>query len=629
MTGAIHNGNDFISRLKEIVEANFQNEQFGVTELAREMGVSRSYIHRKLKSLSNKSISQFIRNVRLEKAKELLKEGNLTGSEIAYNVGFSSPSYFIKSFHDYFGYPPGEYAKHIDEPDKNQQLISSSEIDRSQTKVYRNRRFMVLALVLLFVPLLFLATRYFLKESGTTDLEKSIAVLPFKNLSDVSENRYFADGIMDDLLNHLSHIQDFRVISRTSTEQYRNSEKSLSEISKELGVSYIIEGSVQKFEKRVKIIIQLNDYKGNHVWSESFDRELDDIFNLQSEIAQLVASNLETVLSPQEIEQIEKQYTDNPEAYDLYLKGRFYHRLRTKESFQKSLEFHNKALELDSNYCLAYAGLADVYVTSTWFGNFTRDEGIPKSRANALKALSLDKNLAEAHATLGAIATYFDYDWKTAEKELKLAISLNPQYPRAYHLYAQYLTVIGKEEEAHFYIDKALELNPSDRQLNWCKYYLYKREGNYEEALELSDKVIYIDGNEWGHFWRNIKIYLRQNEITKVIEEFKNFQSKISPGVASEMIDSIYAEKGKERFIRFIIEYDLQKNELFPYDIAAFYSIINEKDSAITYLERSFQSGHGGLVRALGEREFDNLRSEPRFKALIKKMNLEDIDFTQ
>jgi tetratricopeptide (TPR) repeat protein len=338
---------------------------------------------------------------------------------------------------------------------------------------------------------------------------------------------------------------------------------------------------------------------------------------------------LKTVLSPQEIEHIENQYTDNPEAYDLYLQGRFYHRLRTKESFQKSLEFHNKALELDSNYCLAYAGLADVYVTSTWFGNFTRDEGIPKSRANALKALSIDKNLAEAHATLGAIATYFDYDWETAEKELKLAMTLNPRYARAYHLYAQYLTVIGKEEEAHFYIDKALELNPSDRQLNWCKYYLYKREGNYEEALELSDKVIYIDGNEWGHFWRNIKIYLRQNEITKVIEEFKNFQSKISPGVASEMIDSIYAEKGKERFIRFIIEYDLQKNELFPYDIAAFYSIINEKDSAITYLERSFQSGHGGLVRALGEREFDNLRSEPRFKALIKKMNLEDIDFTQ
>jgi TolB-like protein/AraC-like DNA-binding protein len=631
MSGNSTPENEFVKRLTKIVEANLQNEQFGVNELAAKTGLSRSHIHRRLKSISNKSVSQFIREVRLEKAKELLVEGNLTGSEIAFKVGFGSPSYFIKSFHDYFGYPPGEYAKHTEDQDKNQKLTSSSEIDESKTKFYRKRKLMVWTLVLLFVPLMFLAIRYFFSETEKTDLEKSVAVLPFKNLSDESENRYFADGIMDDMLNHLSHIEDFRVISRTSTEKYRNSEKSLSEISKELGVSYIIEGSVQKFEKRVKIIIQLNDYNGIHVWSESFDRELDDIFNLQSEIAQLVASNLETVLSPQEIEQIEKRYTENPEAYDLYLQGRFYHRLRTKESFQKSLEYHNKALDLDSNYCLAYAGLADVYVTGTWFRNFTRDEGIPKSRAYALKALSIDKNLAEAHATLGAIATYFDYDWETAEKELKLSITLNPQYPRAYHLYAQYLIVIGKEEEAHLYIDKALELNPSDSNLIWFKYLLCRREGNYEKALELSDKLRYIDGKESRYFWRNLNISLRQNNITKAIVEFKNYQSIISPGVTPEMIDSIYAEKGKEGFIRFIIEFELQLKRYGSSlsEIAGFYSIINEKDSATTYLERSFESGHGDLVRVIGEKDFDNIRSEPRFKELIRKMNLEDIDFTK
>ncbi|WP_372950342.1 helix-turn-helix domain-containing protein [Mariniphaga sp.] len=628
MTGATHNGNDFISRLREIVKANFHNEQFGVNELAQISGLSRSHIHRRLKTFSNKSVSQFIREVRLEKAKELLEEGNLTGSEIAYKVGFGSPSYFIKSFHDYFGYPPGEYARHADEPDKNQDLTSSSEIEENKKKFFRNRKLMVWGLVLLFVPLLFLANKYFFEESGKPDLEKSIAVLPFKNLSDDSENKYFADGIMDDMLNHLSHIEDFRIISRTSTEKYRNSEKSLAQISKELGVSYIIEGSVQKFEKRVKIIIQLNDYNGIHVWSESFDRELDDIFNLQSEIAKLVASNLETVLSPQEIEQIEKRYTDNPEAYDLYLQGRFYHQLRTKEGFQKSLEYHNKALELDSNYCQAYAGLADVYFTGTGFGKFIRDEGIPKSRAYALKALSIDKNLAEAHATLGGIAIHFDNDWETAEKELKLAMTLNPQYPRAYHLYAQYLTVIGKEEESHFYLNKALELDPNDRHLVWFKYYLYSREGNYDKALEMADKLFHIDGNERGHFRRNFYAYLRQNNITKIIEEFKNLQSKISSGVTPEMVDSIYAEKGNDGFIRFIIAFKLEKNEIYLNEMAAFYSVINEKDSAITYLERSFESGLTGLIRALGEKEFDNIRSEPRFKELIRKTNLEDIDFT-
>ncbi len=616
---------DFVKKLTDIVEANLENEKFGVEDLVREMGISHISLHRKLKTSSNQTISQFIREIRLKKAKELLLNEDLTVSEIAYRVGFGSPTYFNKCFHEYFGYPPGESKIH----EFNNESIEKPE--NAAPKRFKHTKILislVISLIIIITLTILLIQRGSFSRSANAK-EKSIAVLPFKSLSNDSENKYFADGIMDDILNHLSHIEDFRIISRTSTEKYRNSEKSLSQISKELGVSYIIEGSVQKFEKRVKIIIQLNDYKGIHLWSESFDRELDDIFNLQSEIAKLVASNLETVLSPQEIEQIEKRYTDNPEAYDFYLQGRFYHSLRTKESFKKSLEYHNKALELDSNYCQAYAGLADVYVTGTWYGNFTRDEGIPKSRAYALKAISIDKNLAEAHATLGAIATYFDYDWETAEKELKLAITLNPQYPRAYKLYAEYLIIIGKEEEAHLYIDRALELDPSVRGLVWWKYVLYSREGNYDKALEFSDKVIFFDGNEKEYFDRNLNIYLRQNNITKAIEEFKNYQSIISPGVAAEMVDSIYAEKGKDGFIRFIIEYKLKKNEFNASEIASFYSIINEKDSAIIYLERSFDIGDGGPVRALGEKEFDNLRSEPGFKKLIRKMNLEDIDFTQ
>lgn len=634
------NGNDkaFLNRLTSIVEANLNNEKFGVSELAEKMRLNRSYVHRKLKSITKKSISEFIREIRLQKAKELLEQGNDNISEVAYNVGFSSPSYFSKCFHDFYGYSP------IDAKKNNQKEIRIDNVnDASETKGTTKTELKIkfsgkkkVKIVLGYIVLIivsFLIYRYFDKKTENFNRDNtpiSIAILPLKNLSNNPEIQYLADGIMEDILSRLSYVDGLAVKSRISSAKIGNENLTAREVAKEMDVEYFLEGSILPENDKIRINVQLiSANEDKHVWADHFDKYLTEILPFITEVSAQITNQLEIILSPEEKEQVEKNYTENKEAYDLYLQGRFYHRLRTKESFQKSLEFHAKALELDSNYCLAYAGLADVYVTGTWFGNFTRDEGISKSRAYALKALSIDKNLAEAHATLGAIATYFDYDWETAEKELKLAMTLNPQYSRAYHLFAQYLTVIGKEEEAHYYINKAIELEPSDRQLNWCNYYLYSREGNYEDALVLSDKVNYIDGNEWGHFWRNLKIYLRQNQITKVIEEFKNFQSLISSGVASEKIDSIYAEKGKDGFIRFIIEYDLQKKELFPYDIAAFYSIINEKDSAINYLERSFESGDGGLVRALGEKEFDNLRSEPRFKALIKKTNLEDIDFIQ
>ena len=614
---------DFLKRLTEITEANLTNSQFGVSYLASEFGKSRSYIHRQLKSISNESVSQFIRRIRLEKALVLLEEDKLTVAEIAYDVGFGSPSYFIKCFHEQFGYSPGDFLKNKIERTK----ILPEEVLLTPVHVKKVRKLKKRWLIWIFaVPLILLlafAGNYIINENRKVPLDKSLAVLPFDCFSDAQENRYFADGMTDDITNHLSHINDLKVISRTSTERYRDSDKSLLEIAKELGVSYIIEGSVQKFETRVKIIIQLNDCNDEHIWSDSFDREFSDIFSLQSEIAKKVASELKTFLSPLEIKKIDKVYTQSTEAYNLYLEGRFYHRLRTKKSFKKSMEYHNKALELDSNYCLAYAGLADVYLTSTWFGNFTKEEGANISRAYALKALSIDNNLAEAHATLGSIATHFDYDWDTAEKEFKLALQTDSRNPRIYDLYAQYFDVVGKKEEAREYINKALQLTPNDVSILWFSYYLYRKEGNYIKALELSDKISYIDGNERRHLRQNFEIYLMQNNISKAIEEYKNILTLISPEIDTEMVDSIYATDGKDGFVHYVIEFELKQNA-WPNTIATYYAMINEKDSALTFLERSYESGIGGIERVVGEKEFDNLRSEPRFKELLRKINLAD-----
>ena len=624
----------FLNRITAIVEANLNNEQFGVSELSGEMGMSRSMLYIKIKSVTKKSASAFISEIRLNKAMEMLKTTSLTVSEVAYEVGFGSPAYFNHCFHKHFGYPPGEA--------KKQSLAVSNSENNTELQLPHNKwrgiiRHKKLIFAFIGISSILLASYLVLNVNSRSPstgkvnsrAEKSIIVLPFKNLSNEINNQYFVDGISEDILNNLTKITDLKVISRTSSEQFRASTLSSTEIARQMNVNYILEGSVRRQGVNVRISVQLIDARSDrHLWSENYDRQMKDIFAIQSDIAKNVASQLESILSPKEIEMIDKTYTSNQNAYNFYLEGRLNHRLRTKQSYEKSIECYNKALELDSNYCLAYAGLADTYVTSTWFGNYTIEEGITKSRAYALKALGIDKNLAEAHATLGAIATFFDYNYDMAEKELKLAMKINPGYSRGYHLYAQYLDVIRNKEGARRYLNKAIDLNPTDWQLRWFSYYLFLKDENYDEALkevvncgqlrtEASTSLMYF------------KIYFGQNNILKAVELYKRYMSEVSPEMNAGILDSIFAETGKEGVVKFMIEFELQRKTLWIPDIARYYAIINEKDSALTYLERGYESGRGDIVKVVGVPEFENLHSEPRFIGLIKKLNLTDYYFPE
>ncbi|MCA1760813.1 MAG: helix-turn-helix domain-containing protein, partial [Bacteroidales bacterium] len=303
------NGQLFSDMLTRIIEANFHNEQFGVNELAQKTGLSRSHIHRRLKTLFNKSVSQFIREVRLEKAKELLEEGNLTGSEIAYKVGFGSPSYFIKSFHDYFGYPPGELKKHFHTDEmlgneaEKRSLSEPEDLDlralaKNNKKSVRKKivRTTAAFIAIISIPVLF----YFLFVDDDNALERfiypdkelSIIVLPFKNLSNDPNNQYFADGIAEDILNNLYWITSLRVVSRTSAEQFRESNLSSGEIASMMNVNYVLEGSVRQYGEKTRLSVQLIDAsRDNHLWSSFFDKEEQtDIIAIQDEIAFQVAS---------------------------------------------------------------------------------------------------------------------------------------------------------------------------------------------------------------------------------------------------------------------------------------------------------------------------------------------------
>ncbi len=341
---------DFLIKLKEIIEDNISDSQFGVSELSDKVGMSRSNLLRKVKKISDLSASQFINLVRLNKAMEFLNEGGLTISEIGYKVGFGSTSYFIKCFREQFGYPPGEVGKQKEE----------THTDSSIVKTKINIKYLITAVIGLLVIILLIFLNPFKKQNSET--EKSIAVLPFINDSDDSSNVYIVNGLMEAILNNLQKIKHMRVISRTSVEKYRNTKKTIPEIAEELNVSYFVEGSGQKVGNKILLNVQLIDANSDkHLWAAQYNREVKDIFNLQNNIAKTIASEVQVIITPEEKQRIDRIPTDNMEAYDNYLKGLEFIRSETSDGLVESVKWFNKAIELDPEFAEAYAYVAIAY----------------------------------------------------------------------------------------------------------------------------------------------------------------------------------------------------------------------------------------------------------------------------
>ncbi len=621
-----HDHTAFIRKLTEITEANLANEHFGVKELANEMGISHSQLHRKLHAISNKSTSQFIREVRLKKAKEMLKRELCTASEVAYKVGFSSPSYFNKCFHDYFGYTPGEYKKHTDEftyeTTSNTPTEQKTQPATSNVNLGNKKLLFIAGGVLVIILFSFFSYR-FLNGELTKNTVKSIAILPLTNSSDDPKNQSLADGIMNDITNRLSHIHEFEVKSTVSTKAYKSPDISIYEIAKELGVSYIVEGCLYKTEDGVRLYVRLIHTKHDKtIWSEKYDDDLSNALYFVSNVSKQIADELEAVLTPEESELLNKKYTLNKEAYNLYAEGRFYWQLRGEENLRKSIEYYNQALELDSNYCLPYVGLADSYAILSWFQFDPWQMNIPKTRKYIEKALAIDKNLAEAHATLGLIASLFDWNWDLAEKEFQKAIELNPNYATAHQWYSEYLSIIGEKEKARKHIEKAIDLKPHTRILLQVSYNTHFRLGNYNNALEVTEKIFRIDGDIKGQANKKFNIFLRQKNELEALEEYKKLLFAYSPKNDAQLFDSIYSESGIEGIIRFKIGRQLKNEIKNCYFLAQNYALISKNDKALDYLTMAYENRVPNVVQIKYELDFKSLRDELCFLALLEKMNL-------
>jgi len=455
-------------------------------------------------------------------------------------------------------------------------------------------------------------------------LEKSIAVLPFNNLSEEKGNEHFVDGLVEDLLNRISVIEELKVISRTSSEMYRErGVKSVPEIADELGVSYIVEGSVQRYGDKARITVQLIDATNDdHIWAENYDRDIVDIFKTQSEIAIQITTELRTILTPKQKTQIQENRTKNVKAFELYQMGRFYWNKRTGDGYNTSIEYFKKAIDEDPGYGLAYAGLADTYNLMALQGWIDRQEGRDKAEELALKALELDENLAEAYTVLGSIYDYVDWDWENAESAFKRALELNPNYSTAHQYYSEHLSITGRHEEARKHIDKALELNPLSFVIRFVSAKLYYPRNRFKEALaeiqkchELHESHPWLPKREFYIFWQLGEEEKAYEALRKIFEGDSIYNLETS--------EKIYKESGLKAVINWKITIDVKYAETGrqAFYIADTYGLIGEDEKAMEWLEKA-----NNLYKISPEVtysiHFKNLHDNPKYIAILKKMGL-------
>ncbi len=462
--------------------------------------------------------------------------------------------------------------------------------------------------------------------TGSAIPEKSIAVLPFDNLSRDPDNAFFAEGVQDEILTRLAKVADLKVISRTSTQHFKSAPDNLPQIAKQLGVMNILEGSVQKANDQVRVNVQLiNALTDAHLWAETYDRKLTDIFAVESEISKTIADTLQAKLTGSEKISIAKVPTANTEAYELYLKGRFFWNKRTGADLKRAIDYFNQAIAKDPNYALAYAGLADSYTLLSVFSAASPQDSIPQARVAAKKALELDNTLAEAHASSGRILSGYDYDFERAIAEFERAIQLNPNYATSYHWISNGpLTARGEFDRAITEGKRAVELDPLSMidNADLGQIYFYAR--RYDEAISQIGKAIEIDPHSYlAHYYLG-QIYQLQGHLTEAIAEYQKAveldddpqalaflgqaQARIGQRDEAQEILSRMTEEAKSRYVS-------------AYSFALMFIALGDKERAIDALERAYREGAANdIITIRVDPMLEDLRGQPRFEALAEKI---------
>lgn len=621
----------FIEKLRQQIDSNLTNTQFGVEELAKNIGLSRSQLHRKLNATTGQSVSQFIREYRLQLAMSLLKKGELTATEVANQTGFGSATYFNKCFNEYYGFPPGEVKNRIAQ---NLTVPDAMPVDHAPGGIPRkNSLWKVIAGsigLLIIAILIFVYTKKPDDVKTSPDFrDKSLAILPFKNLSEDQHNEYFSEGVIEAIRTNLAQVGALRVISRTSVEQYKESAKSAREIADELGVTALLEGSVQRNDNKVRIDVHLVDgVTEEQLWAKSYDRELEDVFAIQTEIAQQVADELNAKLSFEEKTKLSRSDTKNPKAYDLYLKGVYEYRTYTNQGVHNGIELLTQAIALDPNYAKANAYLANCYIgLCTIFGaELSAIEGLGKGKPYIDKALQLDSDLDIARMLKGFYLLYHDWNFDAAESEYKRAI-VNDD-PDALALYTDYLNFVRRHDEAMKMAERLNEVDPYYPNSRMTYSYVYTNQP--DKALPFSEARIklfnnYLTFDSHGFLMMNMGKY---KEAIKYFNKAIDLEGIRYPRMLGWM-GAAYAKDGdKENALKIIDELKtrLANNDKasISFFVAVIYSALEDKKSALQWLEKSYATHDMEIPWLLTEPQFYSLHDEPEFKILAIKIGFRE-----
>ncbi len=457
----------------------------------------------------------------------------------------------------------------------------------------------------------------------------AIAVLPFVNASADPNTEYLSDGITEGIINSLSQLPNLAVKSRNLVMRYKGRDTDAQGVGRELRVQAVLTGRVIQRGDALSISIELIDAKSNnHIWGEQYNRRLADLLSLQEDISKDVTEKLRLRLTGEQKEALTKRYTQNTEAYQLYLKGRYYWNKRTADGFHSGITHFQQAIEKDPNYALAYTGLADCYNLLAVYGQVPPRETYPKGKAAATKALELDEKLAEAHTSLANARNAYDWDWSGARIEFERALELNPNYATAHHWYAWYYFAMGRPDDSVREMKRALELDHLSLIINVDLGWALIFQRQYDRAMEQERKTLEMDPNFGPAHVVLGMAYLQKARYADAITEAEKAPSSLMGGAATGrflVLARAYLKSGKIREAQKVVEdlKDLSKRRYFPaYEIALAYVGLDDKERAFEWLQKAYEdrSLRPDFMRV--DPAFDNLRPDPRFQDLMRRVGL-------
>ena len=615
--------NTFKDKIKQIILDHLDDEKFGVSQLASEIGWSRSHTFKKVKSVTGISANQFIKETRLQEAVKLILNSNLTASEISYKVGFSSPSYFNKCFSKYYGITPGEYKE------KPIQKSFDQQVSPSGIKKFK------LVLYLLGAALLIFGIFSVIKSKNDPN-EISIAVLYFDDHSPESDIQWFCNGLTEEIIEKLAGIKKLLVTSRTSVKQFRNSDIPIRDIAKTLEVDYILESSVSKSKNSdsVRIITQLINIKDKHVWSDTYDESIENSLKLQNDVSKRIVKQLNITLSADEVKNIEKYPTDNKEAYNLFLQAEYQKSLFNRIAFNHAFPLYEQSIALDSSFVESYLGLSKMWLIGglVW-GLYNEQEAWKNSKQLLLKARSIDSLNNEIEYNLHLGYFYYDWDFEAMEKYYQKRL-LQSDYNNITGVLLDYAIKTGRYSEAFLINERYIKKSPKTSHLYSFKAEILMFLGRKGAALELlkkynsffDDDMYYLRGSTRAYF--NLKEYEKsRNQLKKIRTNFPNENESILI-----WLDAVFAKMDREnenaaQYLDQLVNlYETHSSGSPAWFIALYYCYFKDYENTFIWLQKSYDRHEVEMTWLREEPLLIPLRDDQRYKDLYDKVGFSKIN---